>query len=1291
MADVGVLLPVRIETRFKNGDLWIRVVPDEPWFVREDPRVTKEEVDALRTYLDAPSTPGADAVPPAWRAFAAEVGAPRAVYLHRTFVTMASDGTRTIRTPAPAETRDAGPVLPRIVGFPKELTVWLSDARGARRAVLQLAVKTERLLADFADPDIPGDRRWWEDWNEAVAVGVAGIIPAANFDLPIDALYVTGLGHARPGDLLARLAAEGRIGLVDPGTPTNSVDGAPAAPLGNDPDTWWTLLQSSPGPGDADVSRALTGDPNRLSNLPGGTRPQRAQASSVVTAMWAALWGFAATQVFNVARGVAAARWAGAALFPEGAYPIVRIGSQPYGLLPTTAWTTWRAAEEEPPVERTIVASLLKLRPRHAAGARGRGTVAGKTTDQLLELFGDTPTSSRFRFRLAWPLELWWLGMVASGVPRRWRTLERAWGTRYALAEELALDSMRRYGSVGQSRRIGIPLVLPTGVDPTELPGLLDALAAAAITQPAAFANTAHVEETVLGGRGASLLLRLAIRSLQLSIAELGRLPTNVRHVLLEPFSRRSHQRGRLEQLIASVSATDIEQPGDAAQQVKEVARSLSALAAVPIGDLERMLAATIDCSTHRIDPWLVGPVQRRLDHLHASNAAELRLGAYGWVDGPAPGTPGPTTAGLVQAPSAAAALTAAVLRDHAIHGGDGRWDLDITSKTARIADRLANQVRAGAHLPEVLGREIERIVGKGVDIERLRRDFPVRTEHAGRRVCDGMRILAEPTFPVPIDVAQASAVEELRAGVDAYADLLVADAVNHLIGGRSEAAGAAMEGAAGLNRPPELNLLRTTREGRAVSTSVVLAVGHVASAPLPAADVERGAISPAATLDPSAAAFIAANVGEPGDWTFDVVLSEGLADERRRTISLADLDLSPADALTLTRTKLEALAARRAASLEGVAGEANSGSARVIGGSATAKYERAATLVEMIGRTPANIRTLSEDPVSAGEEAIGADVVARYLAVRAVGLALARRIRAEVERFAPGGGIGTAQPESVEQLLVACTRWGIAPDPPLRSNESGAPPLAGDRLAVRLVDRALAALAQLEERLTKAPDDAAAARLSPTAFVEAAAALVSPTGQVAFTASIRADQLPRVQKADGARDLDRAWLTVVAAVRQPLARLEAHQLTAPRPLVAWATRPDDPWQTDASNPRRLVVVYAVPALDLAAISPERLVAVAVLDRFSEVIPSAEQTTGAAFGFDAPAARAQQAILLAVPPDLARQLDQDTLAQILIETRELAHARMARPVDLDDAFRGLVPTALVPASGTVAIPLERRS
>ena len=90
------------------------------------------------------------------------------------------------------------------------------------------------------------------------------------------------------------------------------------------------------------------------------------------------------------------------------------------------------------------------------------------------------------------------------------------------------------------------------------------------------------------------------------------------------------------------------------------------------------------------------------------------------------------------------------------------------------------------------------------------------------------------------------------------------------------------------------------------------------------------------------------------------------------------------------------------------------------------------------------------------------------------------------------------------------------------------------------------------------------------------------------------------------------------------------------------------------------------------------------------MIPAVDQRTGAAFGFDAPKSRAQQAILLAVPPSTATPLDQATLAQILVETRELAHARMARPVDLDTQFWGLAPTGLLPAAGATATPLEER-
>ena len=141
MADLGVLLPVRIETRFKDGDLWLRVVPDEPWFVRDDPRISTDELLALRRYLAASRAPGPDGIPAAWRHLAAQVGAPRAVYLHRTFVTTAADGTLSVRPPGAHEQRTEP-------GAPEDLRL----PHGAGRLGSLTATGLQQVLTPYRGP-----------------------------------------------------------------------------------------------------------------------------------------------------------------------------------------------------------------------------------------------------------------------------------------------------------------------------------------------------------------------------------------------------------------------------------------------------------------------------------------------------------------------------------------------------------------------------------------------------------------------------------------------------------------------------------------------------------------------------------------------------------------------------------------------------------------------------------------------------------------------------------------------------------------------------------------------------------------------------------------------------------------------------------------------------------------------------------------------------------------------------------------------------------------------------------
>lgn len=163
-------------------------------------------------------------------------------------------------------------------------------------------------------------------------------------------------------------------------------------------------------------------------------------------------------------------------------------------------------------------------------------------------------------------------------------------------------------------------------------------------------------------------------------------------------------------------------------------------------------------------------------------------------------------------------------------------------------------------------------------------------------------------------------------------------------------------------------------------------------------------------------------------------------------------------------------------------------------------------------------------------------------------------------------------------------------------------------------------------------------------------------------------------------------WLTVVAATRPALARLEAQLLGPAGGLAIWGTG-EDPWRRDqiaallATDHTRkgdgfAVTPYTAVIGPDGALDAEEL-AVGVVDSYSEWLPMRARDSHAAFGFNAPRARAPQAILIAVSPERGTDLTADLLAIILSELRASLVARTASPDQMREVA-AILPSVLVP-------------
>jgi hypothetical protein len=664
--------------------------------------------------------------------------------------------------------------------------------------------------------------------------------------------------------------------------------------------------------------------------------------------------------------------------------------------------------------------------------------------------------------------------------------------------------------------------------------------------------------------------------------------------------------------------------------------------------------------------------------------------------------------------------MTAAVLRSGYLthEGTDGGKALaiDLSSARARLAMSVLDAVRQGQPLGAVLGYRFERGLHEGQPSRELDRyilpfrnlaplvarkleqtDEPLENI-AAHNVVDGLALHRRwkagdipwgeqdlPTLGSPDEAAVSLELKRLDDVIDAISDAITAESVFQAIRGNPTRSGAVLDAISrGEAPPPELEVVRTTRSGIGLTHRLLLAFSGDAVPPEDWPVDSRQARAPA---EPHLNAWLGTLLGNPERvrCRVEYLDAENGAVLQSGEITLSELNLSPLDVLQITNldegagSELERRLAFRAsnplpddvpedATLRLVFARDPAWGVEIVDFMSFAEVVR--SLRDLTTRSRALAPT---DVILPGENAGQAfdSVELQERADNAVSAYIGLLENLQDLLAVPGG----ASLADLRDGLIRAAHFGLqgafplslrgASDTERQSLLSQADSVEREmRRKVERVSALEAAFGRATATLTEQRDhDLARLALvfgqdfpilprfspaNPGELAQAFAASQEVQGGDPQQAVHWLRRMTRVRP--GAATLGDAFLYADALNGTDLLDLRVGQL----PFQAgdrWIALPTDESHPPEAN--RLSLVAQLPEV-FDALGP---LAGLMVDEWVETLPSSTETTGVTFHFDQPDARAPNAILLVVPPDLSRPWDLETLEKILVETLELAKVR----------------------------------
>ena len=1401
--DVGVILPIRIETLFDppssqyNTDLSryqlsVRVTPDDASVCNDPLLLSRQEqvylVSFWKSVQGSQNGPlnanwfDTDGASEAWAELERKVGPKRAAWMissiHPEF---SPEGDVSIPKEIVSETDH--PRRSRISGLPPELKVYLvyKDDQGEQQSIevgrlpqdpnkkldaseLKMALPDEIPFMpeeSATDPNDGSTRRkkeyWWSSWSKAIEVGLGGqwFLPQGVTPENIESLYVVGIGEQSAQEHFVSHALSGDLSIIPLGTPTNSIKGKTKIGIPSLDANWFQIAKErlkqrlvkttlDPSKAGGRIAKVLT--ETGLPFFPGADfNDQTYESHRMVSALWPALWGHWLRDFWGLGeRADLTALWAMNNLYPEGPLMPIRIGDQPYGIIPATAISRWKRDsiddEGTRAIEVGMANNLTMLRGAWAQSVQENRSVVGKSIEEFMEILGQDALSRRLVARGALGVQgLFELGQTNQSDKADIINQIRSKLSAVEDVMQGKLNESKFHGFVDRVTNIELPLVQPTKMPFSHLfkakrerlpiqwlmEKLLDYPSDNSIDSLEEFFQISFFGPTPnhndfdfnISILPDSLLIRLMTYACQLA-SELNfkESPRGSKAHLLQK------QRSAVTELAQVLDNKQWQRQEQAL--VKDKLVDWKFWIEIPNKertDLERALRATLDTAAHRIDPWITGLAWSRLERSSNSQRRVHRMGLYGWLDGPFVGKPGPNDSGLLLTPSRDQTLTALILRDKFLTAKHLRqtsslntipWHMNVTSSKVQLAEEILEEVKRGIPIQEVLGRRIEDVVSfDDADrnkLETLRKiRFPMNPgRNDPNEVCNGSAALVDLVNNPQDDLFstdpqkssnQIKMLRRLQDAMDVMSDMLVAQGVLSVVRGDIAHAAKAMDASSGFDKPPSLEVIQTPSSGFYIKSNVLSVLPFVSVTSLSQDS------SPLTTIEPSFAKFLESKLGANWSWTVRKQTDQGITTS---TVGLEKLGLSPIDTLGYSDEFLSdwVLAVHRSP-VESV--DANT--------KWTVESEQvrlARQLASTLGcRLAMSKDILCEKSLEKNNRTESAsELFKRYKKIR-------ERLSKVIEELS--SGISSQNPDGLKEGLRQSILWGAIPEEQtaralafrfMSDPSSGLPDelqqitviLNGlvDDLKSRL-DRANKEIG-LPENLADKLDKIDLQKLANTLVT-----LAMPQGRLSILLPWKSEWLKSTQGHEGlslrrSSNLDQEWLTVVATTRANLARLESLQLTMNEPLDTLSSQPEDPWckkavkkiqeqikrpdpQTPNKMDREVRVWFGYG--DSSALNGSE-VAVGLIDSFNESIPVPRVTTTAAFGFNAPSSRAPQTILLAVPPEPRQRLDHEVLLQIVRETRELAIARSVRLGDIPDEFHFLSPSMWLKTSGPLQMHLE---